>query len=169
MVVNSHTEATGIIGEGVLSLLTGRTPVRRFPRVDRSYRPDRSLWPRLAGTYRATVPQSSMPGPLPIEFDGERLRAHTYPGDHTRRPGDIHLYPVGNTSFVLFGRGRTGARAGFEVDGDAVRATWMGVALEQVLTAPRRDLLEAEEPVELHDPYAGTKALEEQRGEQPGT
>ncbi len=45
---------------------------------------------------------------------------------------------------------------------------WERLLLEGRLSRPSRDLLEVGPPVKLDDPYAGTKALEEQRGEQPG-
>lgn len=129
VVANSSTEATSLIGQGVMSLMLGRDPAKRFPRVDRAYVPDRSQWPRLAGTYRALEPQNTVPGPLPILYEDGRLRATTYAGDAQRRPGDIHMYPTGDLRFVLFGRGRTGSKAEFTVEGDVVRATWGKVPL----------------------------------------
>jgi hypothetical protein len=90
------------------------------------------MWSKLAGVYTPARPQSTVTGPLPIEFDGERLRARTYPGDSTRRPGDIWLYPVGDLEFVLFGRGRTGGRVRFTVEGDAVSGLWQGVPINKI-------------------------------------
>lgn len=132
VVANSVSELTAIVAAGVIDLLLGRAPRRRFPAVDRALRPDRTLWPHLAGTYRPLIDQNSVPGPLPIEFDGERLRARTYAGDSRRRPGDIFLYPTGDREFVLFGRGRTGGRAQFTVEESGVRATWLGVPLIKI-------------------------------------
>ncbi|MDB5059930.1 MAG: putative penicillin-binding protein, partial [Chloroflexi bacterium] len=94
VVANSVSDLTSIVAEGVTRLMLGREPVRHFPRVDRSFEPDRALWPQLAGTYTPLRLQNTVTGPLPIEFDGQRLRARTYPGDERRRPGDIWLYPV---------------------------------------------------------------------------
>jgi hypothetical protein len=129
VLANSSSEATAIVGQGVMSLMLGREPAKRSPRVDRGYQPDRSLWPRLAGTYRAREPQNTVPGPLPIVYEDGRLHAATYPGDEHRRPGNIYLYPTGDLRFVLYGRGRTGARADFAIEGDTVRATWSRVPL----------------------------------------
>ena len=42
---------------------------------------------------------------------------------------------------------------------------WERLLAEGRLSRPSGDLLEAGAPVRLDDPYAGTKALEEQRGE----
>ena len=93
-----------IVGQGVMSLMLGREPAKRSPRVDRGYQPDRSLWPRLAGTYRAREPQNTVPGPLPIVYEDGRLHAATYPGDEHRRPGNIDPYPTGDLRFVLLQR-----------------------------------------------------------------
>ena len=43
---------------------------------------------------------------------------------------------------------------------------WERLLAEGRLSPPSRDLLEAGTPIQLDDPYAGTKALEEQRDEQ---
>ena len=136
VVSNSVTDATSINAEGVLSLALGRAPRRSFPRVDPSFQPDRSLWPRLAGAYRALVPQNKVTGvwtiaPDPDREDG-RLRVRTYPGDSRRRPGDIFMLPLSDTRFALFGRGRTGGIADFELTTDAggsVRGVWEGVPI----------------------------------------
>ncbi len=56
----------------------------------------------------------------------------TYPGDSRRRPGDIFLLPSSGGGFVLFGRGRTGGVARFELDGGTVRGTWEGVPIEKI-------------------------------------
>lgn len=137
VVANSSTAATGIIAEGVLSLALGRQPARAFPVVDPSFVPDRTRWPELAGTYEPQIAQNSVPGPLPIVYDGARLRATTYPGDVWRRPGDIFMRPVADLRFVLSGRGRTGSTAVFTLDRPAVRATWIDVPLvkQQEITA----------------------------------
>jgi hypothetical protein len=132
VVANSVSDVTKLVANGVTRLLLGKAPLSHFPRVDRNYQADRALWPGLAGTYAPSRPQSTVTGPLPIEFDGERLRARTYPGDSTRRPGDIWLYPVGNLDFVLFGRGRTGGQARFTIDGDTVSGVWQGVPITKV-------------------------------------
>ena len=129
VVANSVSDVTAIVGEGVVALLQGRRPVRSFPRVDPSFQPETSLWPRLTGTYRALRPQNKVTGPWTIVLDGGRLRVRTYPGDSRRRPGDIFLLPLADTRFVLFGRGRTGGIAEFEVDGREVRGTWEGVPI----------------------------------------
>jgi prevent-host-death family protein len=42
---------------------------------------------------------------------------------------------------------------------------WEQLLAEGRLSRPTLDLLQAGEPIELRDPYAGTTALEEQRGE----
>jgi hypothetical protein len=129
VVANSSSAATAIVAEGVLSLALGRQPARAFPAVDPSFVPDRTRWPDLEGTYEPQIAQNSVPGPLPIVYDGERLRATTYPGDAWRRPGDIFMRPVGDLRFVLSGRGRTGSTAIFTADMPAVRAIWMDVPL----------------------------------------
>lgn len=129
VLANSVSEVTGAVAEGVMNLALGHRPGRSFARVDRSIRPDRALWPRLAGTYHAQTRQNKVMGPWPIQLDGDRLYVRTYPGDSRRRPGDIFLFPLGETRFVLFGRGRTGGLVSFEIAGDAVRATWEGVPI----------------------------------------
>lgn len=129
VVANSVTDVTAIVGEGVLSLMLGRAPVRSFPRFDPAFQPDRTLWPRLTGSYRALVPQNKVMGSWTIVLDGERLRVRTYPGDSRRRPGDIFLLPLSDTRFVLFGRGRTGGTASFEVDDETVRGVWEDVPI----------------------------------------
>lgn len=132
-VTNSSTEATGIIVEGVMRLLTGREPARSFPRVDRSLTGDRSIWPRLAGTYQPIEPQNAVTSLLPIDVTDTGLRARTYPGDHRRRPGDIHFAPLDDSlGFILFGRGKTGGLARFEIDGADVRATLQGTPLLKI-------------------------------------
>lgn len=132
-VTNSSTEATGVIVEGVMRLLTGREPLRSFPRIDRSLAPDRANWQRLAGTYRPTQPQNAVTSLLPIDLAESGLCARTYPGDHRRRPGDIHFVPVDNDlGFVLYGRGKTGGQARFEIDGPVVRATLQGTPLVKI-------------------------------------
>lgn len=131
VVTNSSTAATAIIAEGVLSLMRGRRPARSFPAVDPSFVPDRARWPELAGTYDPQIAQNSVPGPLPIVYDGARLRATTYAGDERRRAGDIFMRPAGDLRFVLSGRGRTGSLATFTIDGSEVRATWMDVPLKK--------------------------------------
>ena len=137
VVANSVTDATAIVGEGVLSLLLGQEPRRTFPRIDPTARPDQARAERLVGTYRPLFPQNKVTGPWTIALDGERLRVRTYPGDSRRRPGDIFLLPSDEGGFVLFGRGRTGGIARFEVDGDAVRGTWEGVPIEKVTGGER--------------------------------
>jgi CubicO group peptidase (beta-lactamase class C family) len=132
VVANSVSEVIGIVCEGAMSLMCGRKPARRFPRIDPRIEPDRSLWPRLAGTYLPTAPQNAVTSLLPIEIDGPVLRARTFPGDESRRPGDIFLAPLGDTSFVLYGRGKTGGTAQFEIDGPTVRATFQGAPLVKV-------------------------------------
>jgi CubicO group peptidase (beta-lactamase class C family) len=138
VVANSVTDLTAIVAEGVARVMLGREPVRHFPRVDRSFEPNRALWPQLAGVYSPLRLQNTVTGPLPIEFDGQRLRAVTYPGDERRRPGDIWLYPVADLAFVLFGRGRTGGRASFTVDGDSISGTWQDVSVVKGSAAPRQ-------------------------------
>lgn len=44
---------------------------------------------------------------------------------------------------------------------------WQRLLSEGRLTPPTTDLLEVGEPIELSDPYAGTRALEELRNEGP--
>lgn len=129
VLANSVTEVTAIVAEGVLNLLRGRAPARSFPRFDPSFQPDRRLWPRLAGAYRALIPQNKVTGPWTIALDGERLRVRTYPGDSRRRPGDIFLLPLADLRFVLFGRGRTGGTASFEIEGETVRGAWEEVPI----------------------------------------
>lgn len=129
VVANSVTDVTSIVADGVMRLFLGRTPQRSFPRFDPSFQPDETSWPRLTGTYRALVAQNKVTGPWPIVLDEGRLRVRTYPGDSRRRPGDIFLLPLADTRFVLFGRGRTGGVASFELDGDAVRGTWEDVPI----------------------------------------
>lgn len=132
-VTNSSTEATGIIVDGVMRLMTGRQPVRSFPRVDPSRAADRSRWPRLAGTYRPLEPQNAVTSLLPIDIVETGLRARTYPGDHRRRPGDIHFAPAADDlEFILYGRGKTGGLATFEIDGPIVRATLQGTPLVKI-------------------------------------
>jgi len=137
VVSNSVTDVSAIVGEGVLSLLLGREPRRSFPRIDPTARPDQARLRRLVGTYRPLFPQNKVTGPWTIALDGERLRVRTYPGDSRRRPGDIFLLPSDDTNFVLFGRGRTGGIARFEVDGDDVRGTWEGVPIEKITGGER--------------------------------
>jgi CubicO group peptidase (beta-lactamase class C family) len=132
VVANSGTAVTSIIAEGVLSLLCGTQPARSFPMVDRSYRLDRTRATRIAGTYQATVPQSTIPGPMAIEYNGETLRSRTYPGGSRHRPGDIVLVPVDDTTFVLYGRGATGAVAAFEIAGSEIRGTFQDVPLVKI-------------------------------------
>jgi CubicO group peptidase (beta-lactamase class C family) len=129
VVANSSTQATAIIAEGVLSLALGRRPARGFPEVDPSFVPDRARWSELAGIYEPQIVQNSVPGPLPIVYDGIRLRATSYAGDARRRAGDIFMRPIGDLRFVLSGRGRTGSTATFTIDTSGVRATWMDVPL----------------------------------------
>jgi len=137
VVTNSVTDVTAIVGEGVLGLLRGREPRRSFPRIDPMAHPDHARWRRLVGTYRPLYPQNKVTGPWTIALDSGRLRVRTYPGDSHRRPGDIFLLPFDETSFVLFGRGRTGGIARFEVDGDTVRGTWEGVPIEKATGGDR--------------------------------
>lgn len=133
VVTNSSSETTGVIVEGVMRLLTGREPARSFPRVDPSLLPDRSRWPRLAGAYRPLEPQNAVTSLLPIDVSDTGLRARTYPGDHRRRPGDIHLAPLDNDlGFVMYGRGKTGGLARFEIDGGTVRCTLQGTPLVKI-------------------------------------
>lgn len=128
VVANSGTEATATVAHGIADMLQGRSPRRRFPQIDRAYQPDRTLWPRLAGTYRATRATNSVPGPLPIVYE-DMLFARTYPGDDRRRPGNIYLFPTDKGEFVLFGRGRTGGIARFSTGSAQVTATWQGVTI----------------------------------------
>jgi hypothetical protein len=72
-----------------------------------------------------------VPAELPIEYDGTRLVAHTYPADHRRVAGDIFLRPTGEFDFVLSGRGRTGAAATFTVGDGAVDAIWSDVPIRK--------------------------------------
>jgi hypothetical protein len=132
VVANSGSEVTPVVAEGITSLICGRTPKRGFPQVDRSYQPDRSLWTRLVGTYLTTQPQNAFSSLVPIEYDGAMLRALTYPGRGGRRPGDVFLVPTGDLSFVLYGRGKTGGTATFEVDPAGVRATIQGAPLVKI-------------------------------------
>lgn len=129
VVANSVADVTAIVGDGVLRLMLGHAPRRSFPRFDPAFQPDRTLWPRLTGTYRALIPQNKVTGPWTIVLDDGRLRVRTYPGDNRRRPGDIFLLPLSDTRFVLFGRGRTGGIASFEIDGDTVRGVWEDVPI----------------------------------------
>ena len=132
-VANSSTEATAVIVEGVLRLMTGRAPERSFPSVQKSLEPDRSLWPRLAGVYQPLEPQNAVTSLLPVEVAGYGLRARTYPGDERRRPGDIHFVPTTNgLRFVLYGRGKTGSQAEFSIEGSTVLAELQGAALLKV-------------------------------------
>jgi CubicO group peptidase (beta-lactamase class C family) len=132
IVANSGTAATSIIAEGVLSLICGREPVRSFPTVDRSCRLEGRRAARIAGTYQATVPQNSIPGPMTIEYNGETLRSRSYPGGSGHRPGDIVLVPIDETRFVLYGRGATGAFASFEIDGSEIRGIFQDVPLVKI-------------------------------------
>jgi hypothetical protein len=129
VVANSVSEVTRNVGEGILSLLHGVEPARHFPVVDRSFVPDRGQWPAIAGTYQATTRQNTVTGPWPVHYEHDQLFTPTYPGDARRRPGIIWLFPVEDTSFVLFGRGRTGGRASFSVEGAGVSGTWQGVPI----------------------------------------
>jgi hypothetical protein len=129
VVANSVSDVTSIVADGAMSLLLGHAPARSFPRLDLAFQPDRALWPRLTGTYRALIPQNKVTGPWTIVLDGDRLRVRTYPGDSRRRPGDIFLLPLADTRFVLFGRGRTGGIASFDADGENVRGTWEDVPI----------------------------------------
>jgi hypothetical protein len=129
VVANSVSDVTAIVGEGVLALMHGRRPTRSFPRLDPAFQPDTTAWARLTGTYRALRPQNKVTGPWTIALDDGRLRVRTYPGDSRRRPGDIFLLPLSDTRFVLFGRGRTGGIAEFDVDGSDVRGAWEGVPI----------------------------------------
>ncbi len=138
VVANSVSEVTAIVGDGVMSLMLGRRPVRSFPRLDRSFEPDRTAWPRLAGTYHAAVPQNKVTGPWRLRYEDGRLWVRTYPGDERRRPGDIFLYAQADGQFVLFGRGRTGGLASFNFDGDTVRGTWEGVAISKAVETQQR-------------------------------
>jgi hypothetical protein len=97
--------------------------------VDRSFVPDRSQWLAIAGTYQATLRQNTVMGPWPIRYEHEQLFTPTYPGDARRRPGIIWLCPVGDTSFVLFGRGRTGGRVSFTIERTNVAGVWQGVPI----------------------------------------
>ncbi len=126
---NSSSAVNGILGEGIAAILLGREPSRTFPAVDPDYVPDRSRWPLLAGVYEPQVVQNSVPAALPIELDGYRLVAHTYPADERRVAGDMFLRPVGEFDFVLSGRGRTGNTATFTIHDDQVRAVWSDVPI----------------------------------------
>lgn len=133
VVTNSSSETTGVIIEGVMRLLTGREPARSFPRVDPALVPDRSRWSRLAGTYRPLEPQNAVTSLLPIDVSETGLQARTYPGDHRRRAGDIHFAPLDNDlGFVLYGRGKTGGLARFEIDGGNVRCVLQGTPLVKI-------------------------------------
>ncbi|MGH2345652.1 MAG: serine hydrolase domain-containing protein, partial [Chloroflexota bacterium] len=126
---NSSSTVRTILGEGIAAILLGREPAQTFPVVDPNYVPDRSRWPLLAGIYEPQVVQNSVPAALPLELDGDRLLAHTYPADHRRVAGDIFLRPVGELNFVLSGRGRTGETARFMIQDDQVRAIWYDVPI----------------------------------------
>lgn len=132
VLANSSSEANAIVAEGIANIALGRAPARTFPEVDRAYVPDRTLWPRLAGVYEPLRAQNTVPSALPIAYDGQVLRGVTYPADERRRAGDIFLRPVGDLNFVLSGRGRTGGRASFTIEGDTATADWMGVPLRRV-------------------------------------
>ncbi len=133
VVTNSSTEATAIIGEGVMRVLTGRDPVRSFPRTTQPPAVDRLTWPRLAGTYQPIEPQNAVTSLLPIDVVEDGLRARTFPGDHRRRGGDIHFAPIDDDlGFILYGRGKTGGLARFEIDGSNVRATIQGTPLVKI-------------------------------------
>lgn len=132
VLANSSSEVNAIVAEGIASILLGRVPERSFPAVDSDYVPDRSRWPLLTGVYVPQRAQNSVPAPLPMEFDGIGLLAHTYPADGRRRAGDIFLRPTGDLSFVLSGRGRTGGRASFTIDAGAIEALWMDVPLRKM-------------------------------------
>jgi CubicO group peptidase (beta-lactamase class C family) len=129
VVANSVSEVTRNVSEGTLSLLHGVEPARHFPVVDRSFVPDRSHWSAVAGIYQATQRQNTVTGPWPIRYEQGQLFTPTYPGDARRRPGIIWLFPVEDTSFVLFGRGRTGGRVSFTVEGTNVSGVWQGVPI----------------------------------------
>src|SRR5665213_4170819 len=88
---NSSSTVNGILGEGIAAILLDRAPRRIFPVVDPAYVPDRSRWPLLQGIYEPLIVQNSVPAELPIDYDGKRLVAHTYPADHRRVAGDIFL------------------------------------------------------------------------------
>ncbi len=129
VVANSGTTVSDIVAEAAVRLFTGGAPARRFPAVDRSFVPDRTLWPRFAGVYVAHILQNDVPGPLPIKYEEGRLFATTYPGDARRRPGNIYAYPLSDGEFVLFGRGRTGWPATFAIKNGVVEATWHEVPI----------------------------------------
>ncbi len=131
VVSNSSSTVNGILGEGIAAILLGREPRRTFPVVDPSYVPDRSRWPLLQGLYEPLVVQNSVPAGLPVEYDGKRLVAHTYPADHRRGAGDIFLRPTGELDFVLSGRGRTGATATFRIGEGVVDAVWCDVPIRK--------------------------------------
>ena len=132
VVANSSSDANAIVAEGLANIALGRQPARSFPEVDPAYVPDRTRWPDLVGVYDPQRAQNTVPSALPIAYDEQVLRGVTYPADERRRAGDIFLRPVGDLSFVLSGRGRTGGRAHFTIEGDAVSADWMGVPLRKV-------------------------------------
>lgn len=129
VVANSSTTVSEIVADAALRLFTGGKPVRRFPVVDRSFVPDRTLWPRFAGTYVPRTLQNTVPGPLPIKYVDGHLFATSYPGDERRRPGNIYAFPLSDSDFVLFGRGRTGGLASFSALSDPVEAVWHGVPI----------------------------------------
>jgi CubicO group peptidase (beta-lactamase class C family) len=128
---NSSSTVNGILGEGIAAILLDREPRRTFPVVDPSYVPDRTRWPRLEGVYEPLIVQNSVPAELPVEYDGNRLVAHTYPADHRRVAGDIFLRPIGDLDFVLSGRGRTGAGATFTIHDGLVNAVWSDVPVRK--------------------------------------
>jgi len=132
VLANSSTEVSGAVAEGALRLLCGEKPVRSFPRVDGAATPGTETWRRLEGVYAATAPQNAVTSLLPIEIAGDRLRARTFPGDETRRPGDFYFVPNGENEFVLFGRGKTGGIATFDSSVTPIRATVQGAPLRQV-------------------------------------
>jgi CubicO group peptidase (beta-lactamase class C family) len=138
VLANSSTAASALIAEGIFSILRGREPRRSLQRVDPSFEPDRSLWPRLAGLYLSTAPSNGVSSPLSIELDGRSLVARTYPAGPDHPAGDVHFLPVGNLEFVLSGRGKTGGTARFEIDGATVRCTFQGVTLERVAARVHR-------------------------------
>jgi CubicO group peptidase (beta-lactamase class C family) len=132
VLANSGTAVTPMVAEGVLSLARGAEPPRSFPEVDRSFQPDRSLWPMIAGMYHAAIPNAGIPGPMPIKYDGHSLVAHTYPAGPNNRAGDIFLAPTSDTTFVLFGRGATGAQASFDIEGFEVKGALQDIPIVKI-------------------------------------
>jgi CubicO group peptidase (beta-lactamase class C family) len=134
VLANSSTSATEIVAEGVLALLSGREPERSFPNPGRRAPLDVIVGRRLSGLYVAESPSNGLSSPLSIEYTGDGLRALTYPGGPHHPPGDVHFAPIEGEGldFLLFGRGKTGTEAHFDLDGDTVRLIIGNVALRQV-------------------------------------